>query len=106
MKPIAGPLDARQRRLVGFGIAGMGLVLLSHQLWQLVEFFLGVADRDVAMTSAPTSLGGVGTSLALGVLGLVMGVVIGHFMGRRKPVERSARGIVIDGEARRVRDDG
>lgn len=110
MKHIPGPNNLRQRRLIGGGIAGVGIVLFGYPLWRLVEFLMGQGESVGAASSPPhLGFGGLGTTLLLGLLGLLVGLAIGWSRGRRasapRPEGRPA-GITITGEARRVRGDG
>ncbi len=110
MKHIPGPNTRRQRRLLGGGIAGVGVVLFGYQLWRLVGFLMGQGE-SVGAASPPPHLGfaGLGTTGLLGLLGLLVGLAIGWSRGRRASAPRSegrADGITITGEASRVRGDG
>ena len=110
MKHIPGPSNLRQRRLLGGTIAGGGIALFGYQLWRLIGFLMGQGE-SVGTASPPPHLGfgGLGTTLLLGLLGLLVGLAIGWSMGRRASAPRPEGrpdGITITGEARRVRDHG
>jgi len=109
MRQLPSPAELRKRRMIGGGIAGVGLTLLGYQLWRLIGFLGSVDESGAAKTLSHPGFSALGTTLVLALLGLVIGVAIGRGRGARKRCPRpdSRRpGVTIEGESKRLNDDG